>query len=216
MNVIGVPNAWINLIDTMVPDILKLVTTTWEALPPPASDAYEDPITELLCLALKQNRDLSELPFRIDIQLVELEPEADQKQGRMDIAFSPLIPREDIYFCLECKRLNVIKDGTLRKYASQYVTHGMVRFITGQYSKLVKHGGMLGYVLDGKVDNAIDDVSSVIHKSRDSLGMLKTAIVEQSSIIPTDNRIKETRHKRPHNGQEFKIHHIFVAGTEAI
>ena len=42
--------------------------------------------------------------------------------GRLDIAFIPLVPREDIYFCLESKRLNVVKDGKLRAYASEYVT----------------------------------------------------------------------------------------------
>ncbi|MEA2916556.1 MAG: hypothetical protein QOJ15_8637, partial [Bradyrhizobium sp.] len=30
--------------------------------------------------------------------MIELDPTAGQDQGRMDIAFQPLVPREDIYF----------------------------------------------------------------------------------------------------------------------
>ena len=87
--------------------------------------------------------------FQIDTQVVELEPAPGEDLGRLDIAFRPLIPREDIYFCLETKRLNVIKDGQTRTYASEYVRFGMMRFVTGQYAKAVRHGGMIGYVLDG-------------------------------------------------------------------
>lgn len=31
----------------------------------------------------------------------------------------------------------------------------MLRFVTGQYSKAVRHGGMIGYVLDGNVSRAM-------------------------------------------------------------
>lgn len=117
MNLIGAPDEWIDLIDTLVPDILDLVISTWAVMPPPASDAREDPTTEDLCRRLRQNRNSSELPFQIHIQMVELDSAAGEDQGRMDIAFLPLVPREDIYFCLECKRLNVVKNGKHRKYA---------------------------------------------------------------------------------------------------
>ena len=132
MNLVGAPDEWIDFIDTFVPAILDLVISTWNAMPPPAPDAYEDPTTEELCHQLRQDRSARELPFRIDIQMVELDPEVGEGQGRMDINFSPPVAREDIYFCLECKRLNVVKDGKVRPYSSEYVTQGMMRFIRGQ------------------------------------------------------------------------------------
>jgi len=72
MTLIGAPDEWIGLIDDMVPEILDLVMKTWEAMPPPANDAREDPTTEGLCRRLCQNRTSSELPFQIRIQVVEL------------------------------------------------------------------------------------------------------------------------------------------------
>ncbi len=98
----GSPEEWIDLIATQVPSILALVIETWESMPPPAANEFEDPVSEALCMALRHSRSRCELPFRIDTQLVELDPAAGQDQGRMDIVFSLLVPREDIYFCLEC------------------------------------------------------------------------------------------------------------------
>ena len=130
MNLIGIPDSWLDLFNSLVPDILDLVTSTWQNMPILASDAREDPTTEELCRRLRQNRSASELPFRIDIQLVELDPAADADQGRMDIVFSPLIPSEEIYFCLECKRLNAVSGDQIYVLTpTEYVIHGMLRFV---------------------------------------------------------------------------------------
>ena len=212
MSPIGVPDEWINLIDTLLPDIMELVISTWEAMPSPAPDAHEDPTTEDLCRCLRQNRNSCDLPFRIDIQMVELDPAAGEDQGRMDIVFSPPVSREDIYFCLECKRLNVAYNDGIRPYTSEYVTHGMLRFIRGQYAARVRHGGMLGYVLDGNVAQAIQNVSALIQKRFQELRMKPRGEMLRSSILPDDSRLRETHHSRRHNSGSFQIHHIFAAG----
>lgn len=212
MNFAGAPSEWLNLIDSMVPDIMDLVTSTWTTMPPLASDVREDPTTETLCRLLRQNRNSSNLPFQIHIQMVELDPGAGQDQGRMDIAFSPLVPRENIYFCLECKRLNVVNDKGLRSYSSEYVVHGLTRFVNGQYSVAVRHGGMLGYVLDGNVARAIGNVGKVVRTRHSALGMTAPGDMLSSSIRPTDSRIKETRHARANGLLPIQVHHIFVSG----
>jgi len=212
MNLIGAPDEWIDLIDTLVPDILDLVLSTWEAMPPPASDAREDPTTEDLYRRLCQNRDSCKLPFQIHIQMVELDSAAGEDQGRMDIAFLPLVPREDIYFCLECKRLNVVNNGKVRPYTSEYVTHGMLRFIHGQYAARVRHGGMLGYVLDGNVARAIQNVGGLIKSRFLELGMEAPGKMIPSSVRPGVSYLKETHHSRQHIPDNFLIHHIFAAG----
>ncbi len=213
MTLIGSPAEWVNLIDTLVPDILDLVITTWESMPSIASDAREDPTTEELCRCLRQSRNSSNLPFRIDIQVVELDPEGEQDQGRMDIVFSPMVPRENIYFCLECKRLNVINNGRVRSYAAEYVRHGMMRFIRGQYSAAIHKGGMLGYVLDGNVSQAVDNISRVIQTRHTDLGMQPPGDMQPSSVRPHDLGTRETQHRRHHNSDLFRIHHIFVSAT---
>ena len=210
MQLVGVPDEWVDLIDTLVPDILDLVIATWEEMPPIATNALEDPTTEALCRLLRQNRNSGNLPFNILIQMVELDPAAGQDQGRMDIAFLPLVPREDIYFCLECKRLNAASGGGVRAYASEYVNHGMIRFVRGQYAAMVRHGGMLGYVLDGNITQAILNVSGAVQTQHINLGMKAPGDMLPSTIRPQESSVKETHHTRSSSGS-FRIHHMFVS-----
>jgi hypothetical protein len=209
--VVGIPAEWADLIDPMVPQILNLVIESWDGMPSPASDEKEDNITTSLCRLLKQNKTLRGLPFRITIQRVELEPLAREELARQDLVFEPLHPCEDIYFCLESKRLNVIKDGKLRSYASEYVTHGMLRFVTGQYSKAVRHGGMIGYVLDGNVTTAIINVEDNIKKQNSTLRMKAPGQFLSSTVLTGEARARETHHQRTHETGLFRIHHLFMA-----
>src|ERR1035441_5258231 len=194
MSVIGVPSEWAGLIDPMVPVILELVLESWEEMPAFASDDYEDDITIALCRTLKRNRTARQLMFTIDTQQVELDPAPGEDLGRLDISFRPLLPREDIYFCLEGKRLNVIKEGKLRSYASEYVTSGMLRFITGQYAKEVRHGGMVGYVLDGDVSRAISNVEANVRRQHVVLRMMAPGELSASSLLMRETRARETLH----------------------
>ncbi|MGY3622036.1 hypothetical protein [Bradyrhizobium sp. USDA 10063] len=56
MNVVGSPSHWIDLIDSLLPDILQLVVASWQSMPLLELDAREDPTTEALCRVLRQNR----------------------------------------------------------------------------------------------------------------------------------------------------------------
>jgi hypothetical protein len=215
MKLIGASAAWANLIDTLVPEILELVIATWDAMPSSVRSVREDPTTEALCRLLRQNRNSGNFPFRIDIQMVELDPSAGEDQGRLDIAFSPPINREDIYFCLECKRLNVVLGRRCRTHATEYVIYGMSRFVRGQYSAMVRHGGMLGYVLNGNVNQAVQSVSDAIQARHVDLGMQPPGEIQPSSIRPSDERFRETQHVRQGSADPFQIHHIFVPSTVA-
>lgn len=209
MKAVGVPSQWIDLIDLMVPEILELVVASWRLMSAIDSTSREDPITEELCRLLRLNRTSSDLPFRIDIQMVELDPNPGEIQGRLDIAFSPMVPREDIYFCLECKRLNV-PDGTgTRSFATEYVTRGMMRFVRGQYAKRVRHGGMLGYVLDRNFASAFMAITNAIQARHVDLGMDPPGDMKPSTLRPLDSNCRETDHRRGALG-DMRLHHQLV------
>jgi hypothetical protein len=210
VSVIGTSTDWSDLIDPMLPQILNLVTSSWQEMPSPKSDETEDNITTALCRILMQNRTARNLMFQIRTQVVELDPMPGESLGRLDIAFIPLVPREDIYFCLENKRLNVVRKGKLRTYASEYVLSGMLRFVTGQYSRAVRHGGMLGYVLDGKVSNAMTNVESNIQQQHVALCMVPPGAFLPSTVLVGNTRARETHHQRTHETTLFRIHHLFV------
>jgi hypothetical protein len=216
MSLLGAPTEWLDLLDSLVPDILDLIVGTWNDMPSLQSDALENPTTEAFCRLLRLNRNSAELPFQIQIQMVELDPAADQEQGRMDITFCPLVPREDIYFSLECKRLRVMKDGKLRPYATEYVVHGIMRFVRGQYASMVRNGGMLGYVMDANLKTAMQQVGTAIQNDHERLGISAPGEMLKSTIRPNDERIRETYHERKQQGlSPISVHHIFLPGTKS-
>ena len=211
MTVIGSPDHWVDFIESQVPDILMAVIESWEQMAVPAPGALEDQITEALCRVLKRHRTSRELPLQIHPQSVELEPAEIDDVGRMDIAFYPPTNREDIYFCLEAKRLNVVNDkGSVRSCASEYVRFGMIRFVTGQYGKLARSGGMIGYVVDGRIAHAIANVARNIRTQYVALGMTPPGELLLSTILPADPRARETHHTRRHGPAPFRIHHLFM------
>lgn len=213
MSVFGNPAEWSDLLDTMVPDILRLAVAAWESLPPIAADTKEDDITLTLYRALQQNRDARELPLQIRLQQVEPNPAPNEDMGRMDIAFNLLVPSEDMYFCLEGKRLNAVKNGVTRPYASEYVTLGMMRLVTGKYARAVRHGGMIGYVLDRDVTSAITNVEANVRAHHAALGMVSPGELQDSEVLKADARARESRHDRQHDAvrRSFRIHHLFMA-----
>ena len=208
--VLGSPTDWADLLDHMVPEILDVTIAAWESLPPITSNAREDDITLRLCCALRQNRMARSLPFQIHTQQVELDPSPEQEMGRLDITFNLLVPWEDIYFCLEGKRLNVVNDGRTRAYASESVRLGMMRFMTGQYSRAVRHGGMTGYVLDQDITRAIARVEANVQAQCATLRMTPPGVLHASEVLRLDSRARETHHQREHAGT-FRIHHLFMA-----
>lgn len=214
MSVAGASDEWIDLLERMLPEIVRLVVEAWSGMQRPFADDREDPITELLCRALKKNRKIRDLPFYIQIQMVELDPAPGQDLGRLDIAFLPTglpgAPDESIYFCLECKRLNVVVNGVKRPGGSEYVAHGMARFVTGQYASAVRHGGMLGYVLDGDVAGAMTNVEANVKTHHISLRMEPPGTLNSSSVLAKLSTARESLHNRIGDPVQFCIHHLFM------
>ncbi len=210
MTVIGSADHWVDFIDDHIPDILTAVIESWRQMAQPLPGALEDHITEALARVLRQNRTARGLPFQIHVQSTELEPAAGDDIGRMDIAFYAPAYCEDYYFCVEAKRLNVIKDGAVRSYASEYVRFGMMRFVTGQYAKAVRNGAMIGYVGDGRVAQAIANVERNIRNQHVELGMSPSGEFFQSTIFTDDEHARATQHTRRQGLSPFRIHHLFM------
>jgi hypothetical protein len=211
MTIIGRSDQWHGLLDSLVPDIVDLIVTAWDSMPPIAPDSREDPVSDELCKRLRAAKQLADLPLQIRPQIVELDSAAeDVKQGRIDIVFLPLVPDESIYFALECKRVNARKAGKkIRRYFSEYVTEGLMRFITGQYSHAVRHGGMIAFVLDGDVKSAMEGVVKNIVDKRKQV-QLVSGEVGASRYVPSNEFARETTHSRSVSAGEVLIQHFFL------
>ena len=210
---VGNPSYWDTFFQqNLIPIVLSYVIATWEQMPSPGPSDLEDTISVKLYSALKKAKKRNAHPFLIRYQDVEVDTDLAKETGRKDIVFFPSLQEEEIYFCLEAKRLNAVVSGVRRSLADEYVKEGMQRFVDGKYARFVWHGAMLAYVLDGNTDRAMQNVKINIRRRLSELRMDKNGSLIASTIRPDDSRTKETRHRRAHEKGIFRIHHLFVTG----
>ncbi len=193
----------------LVPAVLAYITTTWEQMPKPGPSDLEDAISNKLYSALLKAKRRSDFPFLIRREDLEFDTDLARETGRKDIVFFPSL-QEEIYLCLEAKRLNAVISGVRRSLADEYVKEGMQRFVDGKYACFVRHGTMLAYVLDGNTDRAIQNIENNIRNRLSELRMDENGGLVASTIRPNDCRTKETSHRRAHEKAIFRIHHLFV------
>lgn len=210
---VGDPAHWDDFFQqNLIPAVLSHVIEIWEQMPKPGPSELEDEISDKLYLALVNAKRRSELPFLIRREDLEFDTDLAKETGRKDIVFFPSLQEQDVYLCLEAKRLNAIISGIQHSLADRYVKEGMQRFVDGKYSRFVRHGAMLAYVLDGDIERAMSNVENNIRNRRKELRMEKNSCFLASTIRPDDPQTKETRHRRAHERVVFRIHHLFVAG----
>jgi hypothetical protein len=198
----------------LIPAVLAYVVTTWERMQKPGPTDMEDAISDKLYSALVNAKRRSDLPFLIRREDLEFNMDLAKETGRKDIVFFPST-QEEIYLCVEAKRLNATVSGRRESLADKYVTQGMQRFVDGKYARFVRHGAMLAYVLDGQIGRAMKNVENNIRSRLIQLYMEKNGGFVASAIRPDDPRSRETHHRRAHEVAVFRIHHLFVAAEAA-
>jgi hypothetical protein len=187
-----------------VKQAIELILRSWESFN--AKVNLEDKITNKFYAHLIENKSRSTYFFTIVPRPAEID-EQGEEIGEIDLK---VIYRnqEKTYFSFECKRLRVYFPSGFDTLAGKYVTEGMYRYFNGQYARNLDKGGMLGYVMDGNIDVAVNDVKAAIEKRRLNLYMQENEILRASSCI-TSNKVKETLHKYGPT-KRFTIYHIFL------
>jgi hypothetical protein len=209
----GDSSQWADLFpDGLVPKIIDLICQAWAGTRLMKSDRLEVPITRKLhssLLRLKgQRKGPNRLPFTIWVESSEIDPTSDTEKGRIDIRFLHG-HREEVYFAVECKRLNVRNKKKLSTLASEYVNEGMMRFITGKYAEGLDKGCMLAYVMNGQIPAAIESVRRAVEAERVSLAMTPDATLTASATRPGLDTVKESKHSLA--PVPMLLYHIFVA-----
>jgi len=187
-----------------VKQAIELILRSWESFN--AKVNLEDKITNKFYAHLIENKSRSTYFFTIVPRPAEID-EQGEEIGEIDLK---LIYRnqEKTYFSFECKRLRVHFPSGFDTLAGKYVTEGMCRYFNGQYARDLDKGGMLGYVMDGNTDAAVNDVKAAIEKRRLNLYMEENETLRVSSCI-TSNKVKETLHQYGPT-KRFTIYHIFL------
>ena len=190
---------------SLVPQIIRLVLNSWNNFS--TSQIHEVPITQEFFVVLERNQEFSKLPFLPDLEVILPNENGTEQKGRLDLRFIHGYRRK-VYFSIECKRLRVHFPSGFDTLASKYVTEGMYRYFNGQYAQGLDKGGMLGYVMDGNIDEAIQNVKSSIENRRHYLHMESDDTLRRSSCL-SSKHVMETFHNYGPDGY-FIIYHIFL------
>lgn len=171
-------------------------------------DPLEDPITRALVFGLRQNKSF---PGRIITQyeILREEPGGITAPSRIDFVVT-IGDDEDDYLACECKRLNVSYDKGCSTGAHAYVHDGLSRFAQRRYSNGLPFGVMLGYVMDGRVDDAANTVAQTIASAAAAL-----ALAEPHSSLPSP---RWRRFRTRHFGREtaIEVRHTMLPMPSAI
>jgi len=191
--------------DDQLAQLIRLVLDSWSVFHLPEK-RLEVPLTRHFCAHLRNNKDRSIHIFRIDWESSEITSDG-LESGRIDLKFSPGLD-ERVYLSFECKRLRVQFPKGFDTLAREYVTEGMYRYFNGQYANDLDKGGMLGYVMDGKTDQAIEDVRKAIESRRPDLYMAHDETLRPSPVISSP-QVEETLHNYGLENR-FTVYHIFL------
>ncbi|MGB3082545.1 MAG: hypothetical protein WBB86_06125 [Candidatus Omnitrophota bacterium] len=187
-----------------VKQAIELILRSWESFKTKVN--LEDKITNKFYAHLIENKSRSTYFFTIVPRPAEID-EQGEEIGEIDLK---IICRnqEKTYFSFECKRLRVRFPSSFHTLAGKYVTEGMYRYFNGQYARNLDKGGMLGYVMDGNIDVAVNNVEAAIDKRHSSLYMEENETLKASACI-TSKQVKETIHKYGPT-KRFTIYHVFL------
>lgn len=188
-------------------ELAKCIERVWPTVIARLSqEEREDNITKRLVNLLRKDRGVCNLGFlNIHYKLDEEDQQGDfTTKGILDMALF-LDQDYERYIAYECKRLNIV-DSTVKRTASlagSYVEEGLIRYSTAKYSEKLPYGCMIGYVMDGDMSFAIQQLSAAIAKRKELIKCQTNNI----TVIGTIFREFETVHLRGHSASLITVRH---------
>lgn len=194
-----------------IPVILGLTLKVGKNVHKQSETDREDWLTTRLHRHLIREPTFRDGPLHVSLQpeIVDgsVDPDTNTVEGRLDLQFTCGNGYE-VYFAIEAKRLRVSLPSGLFSGNSEYVSEGMMRFVTGQYAPYMQCGAMLGYVYDGDKKKARSGIDRQIQKRSQDL-----KIKEPKKLIACQSLNVKPVHETIHDlgTRYFTIYHLFLA-----
>jgi len=172
----------------------------------------EEEITDYVRRKLQDNEDFVLEGFKINSEARN----QDKIVGYYDLKFENGNWLNQ-YFVLECKPIDTTKtkiDAYIHKVIkSQDEDGGLFRFIINKYATNKPFGGMLGYIISGNPQNAIDSLKKKILTFKITQGNLCFGNLQNNELLDTPianfNYSFQSNHVRIYEGQLIAPIHIF-------
>ena len=209
MNRSGTFDAWATAFPAeLVHELILTVLEEWPKFVRP-NRSLENRITHRFVGHLRQAT-RGKMPFGFYYRERIIDPNSDVESGEVNISVRAGVDPE-VFFCFECKRLNVVYEVTRlpRRKTEDYVgSEGMGRFIVGKYDGGSDEAGMIGYVMDGDVEGARAALEASVCQAGRTLRLLAPKRLHPVSILPQDRRVWQTVHRV--RRKRFTIYHLLL------
>lgn len=168
--------------ETPLAEIIQMTAMAWTRLRQPGRRDLEDSITFRLAGRIANDPQFADSPYDVVAQYWELGLNGELL-GRIDLRFKHRHSNR-LYFAFEAKRLHVTypKGRFSTEYATYTGPDGMLAFVDESYAKGFAAGGMLGYVMDGQSQTALDGLALNIDKRRTELKLSPNSALAKSKL----------------------------------
>ena len=194
-------------------EVMALILDEWEKFARDRQVLLEPRITAVFRDALIKAYDAAGRTWFITLEDPVIDPTFGTELGRNDLRIYPQNHHgQTVFFVVECKRLRVTSNSGFKHLADKYVEGGMKRFVDGHYASSLPCGGMLGYVMDNRLDDAFAKVQEEIEARRATLKMrTRDSFRTPSSTVPRYRWSADSFHDRADG--EFCLHHLLVGAS---
>lgn len=204
---IGQPS--LGLAEDTIATILDLIETGWKATYAQGNLTHSSQETEIAgrlagkMLTEKRRRKISH--FRIEEEVGTRSSSLSIKpEGRIDIKIIYSFVEEE-YFGIECKRVSSSKSDGLSK---KYVEKGVLRFVAGKYSPGHGWAAMVGFVIDGDAQGAVQLVRDAISSNKDTVRLCEKWTEEKR--FGQHPHLYFTGHRQQSRSSTIGILHLFL------
>ncbi len=185
--------------------VFRLLAEQWPLFARGTARPLENRITNRFIAHLHVAMRRMRKPFHFDCRPKIPRAESDTELGEPDIKVQAG-RRADVFLTIECKRLNVGYGDNADEYAG---SDGMGCFIDGKYMTNPESGGMLGYVMDDRVDAARTAINGQLRRKRAPLCLKPPAELTPASFADEGTPVLTTVHGLA-GGPDFTIYHLLL------
>jgi hypothetical protein len=135
-----------------------------------------------------------------------------EEASKIDIHLSGSWENYDIiYFAWECKLIVDRQKDEQRGYlVSEYITHGLLRFIDGKYSNDVDDAGMIGYVLIGDAANIVNNINESMQAPQRHRKLSDSNYLKNANPIGDFEDVYQSYHSRIRCDKPIQLYHLFM------
>lgn len=165
----------------------------------------ENQITERWCMRLQNRWYTENRATRLNCNLVPISQHEDttlaKNKGQaptIDFCFRTWDP-DDRYFGAECKKLEENNNAL----SERYVETGIDNFVTGRYGASCSESALIGYILQGSIDNIITSISRLIISDNPVQNLRRDYSFEDPHY--------DSSHVRQLDNKTIKLHHLMFS-----